>query len=206
MLQTGRHRASTHEGVEVTPFHACAFAASGRPHSYWHAAHPMLRPLSSAQDIFSRRHLRASAFGMCVLICDVLCQIQGQLARAAGFPAARPARRMYPNNLPHGFSSTACTPLALAAGSPHTLTLRACQTHVQRAKNWIQKIAFQVGETGRNLPAHPRCGPPKKAHPSSKRIGWIGSVLITWATCWLGRGAGRVFCPVGRGLFGKDSA
>ena len=152
MLQAGRHRASTHKGVDVTAFHACAFAARGRLHSYWHAARPTLRPLSPAQDIFSRRPLRASAFGMCVLICDVLCQIQGQLARAAGFPTVRPARRMYPNNLPH-------------------------------------------------LPAHPRCGPPKNAHPSSKRIGWIGSVLITWATCWLGRGAGRVFCPVGGALF-----
>ena len=146
--------------------------------SYWHAARPTLRPLSPAQDIFSRRHLRASAFGMCVLICDVLCQIQGQLARAAGFPAARPARRMYPNNLPHGFSSTACTPLALAAGSPRALTLRACQTHVQRAKNWIRKNAFQVEETGRNLPAHPCCGPPKNAHPSSKRIGWMRLILL----------------------------
>ena len=29
MLQAGRHRASTHEGVEVTPFHARAFAARG---------------------------------------------------------------------------------------------------------------------------------------------------------------------------------
>ena len=77
MLQAGRHRASTHEGVEVTPFHACAFAASGRPHSYWHAAHPTLRPLSSAQDIFSRRHLRASAFGGFVLICNKWCHLLG---------------------------------------------------------------------------------------------------------------------------------
>ena len=29
MLQAGRHRASTHKGVDVTAFHACAFAASG---------------------------------------------------------------------------------------------------------------------------------------------------------------------------------
>ena len=158
--------------LKKTAFHSC---------SYWHAARPTLRPLSPAQDVFSRRHLRASAFGMCVLICDILCQIQGQLARAAGFPTARPARGKYSKNFSLKFSTTARTPLAIAAGSPYALTLRACRTRVQRTKNWIQKIAFQVGETGRNLPAHPRCGPPKNAHPSSKRIGWIGSVLIAWA-------------------------
>ena len=64
MLQAGHHRASTHKGVEVTAFYACAFAASGRLHSYWHAARPTLRPLSLAQDYF-----RA---GTCVLLPSVV--------------------------------------------------------------------------------------------------------------------------------------
>ena len=178
MLQAGRHRASTHKGVEVTPFHACAFAASGRPHSYWHAARPTLRPLSPALDYF-----RADT---CVpLPSVVLCRSvingaisRGQLTRAAGFSAARPTRGKYSKNLSLRFSSTARAPLAFAAGSPRALTLRACQTHVQRAKNWIRKNAFQVEETGRNLPAHPCSGPPKNAHPSSKRIGWMRLILL----------------------------
>ena len=77
MLQAGRHRASTHKGVKRLRFHGHAFAARVRLHSYWHAARPTLRPLPSAQDIFSLQPLRAPAFGGFVLICDVLCHILG---------------------------------------------------------------------------------------------------------------------------------
>ena len=64
MLQAGRHRTSTHKGVEVTAFHANSFTTSGRLHSYWHAAHPTLRPLSPHKIYFRS--------GTCVLVPSVL--------------------------------------------------------------------------------------------------------------------------------------
>ena len=76
MLQAGRHRASTHEGVEVIAFSCMHFRRPRQLHSYWHAAHPTLRPLPPHRIIFAQA-LRAPAFGGFVPICNKRCHIQG---------------------------------------------------------------------------------------------------------------------------------
>ena len=65
MLQAGRQRASTHEGVEVIAFSCMHFRRRWQLGSYWHAARPTLRPLSPHKIYF-----RA---GPCVLLPSVFC-------------------------------------------------------------------------------------------------------------------------------------